>query len=238
MKSIKKTQAEVEARFSESGYTLLGTYQRNDVKVLARCDIHDFEKEVFPSNIFKGGRMACCGKESMRAKLSLNMKGEGNHFFGKSHTEEMKAAMSKSKSGTNSPMFGKKRSAESIEKTRIGLIGKPRSSETKKKLSDYNLTLADNFDHCLNKAATSKTAGKPGHFYIAKVGDMLKFGSTTQTLGYRMRRLAQVHGDAELLMAVDVPDAAAYEASMMGYHREHWIRGEFFRDFRSNLAAA
>lgn len=87
------------------------------------------------------------------------------------------------------------------------------------------------FDFIVRKASEGKTAGKPGIFYIVKIDGLLKFGSATTTMSYRLTRMRQKLGpDVELLLHCLVDDAGAYEAAMMNAHRHLWVHGEHFRD--------
>ena len=87
------------------------------------------------------------------------------------------------------------------------------------------------FEYCANKARKGLGKRSRGMFYIAKIGDLLKFGGTTIKLGYRIKLLEYQHGNAKLVMSALADDVHEYEASMMERHREHWVHGEFFRNF-------
>lgn len=80
-------------------------------------------------------------------------------------------------------------------------------------------------------AATGKTSGKQGIFYVVRIGELLKFGSATTTMSYRMRRLREKFGSVELVTYCLVDDAGRYEADAMERCREHWSHGEYFHDW-------
>jgi len=110
-------------------------------------------------------------------------------------------------------------------------FGVKQSAEFCKKVSDsMKAASAASVDYHINKAATGKTAGKRGYFYIADIGDgLLKFGSIVlMSPADRMHLLRRAEGRSKLLMLAEVGDAGAYEAAMMNAHRKHWVRGERF----------
>jgi NUMOD3 motif len=97
--------------------------------------------------------------EERRLAISKSKRGEKNHFFGKTHSKEVRDAIGKmwkgkSKSsstkskmsaaalghtrqiGENNSMFGKTHSEESKEKIRKAAIGRKHSEETKQKLKE------------------------------------------------------------------------------------------------------
>ena len=223
------TPDELLERFSSRGYTLLSEYKNVNTRVLLRCEKHGVEKLTFPGNIFAGGSMACCGKESMREKHRINNTGEKNPFFGKSHSIQTRDLLSRQRIGkpTNKPM------PPNVKKALVEAnTGKPRSEETKRKLREHMARRSGLFSYCVRKAKDGKTAGKQGIFYVVRVGDLLKFGSATTTMAYRLARLRQKHGDdVELKMYALVDDAGAYEAAMMERFESYWVKGEYFRDF-------
>ncbi|EBK8638955.1 hypothetical protein ABV578_000032 [Salmonella enterica] len=73
-------------------------------------------------------------------KFRKNNKGEGNPMFGKVHpmrgkkvSDETRAKMSKAMSGSGNPRYGKPVSEETREKMRLALTGKKRSAESVEK---------------------------------------------------------------------------------------------------------
>ena len=56
------------------------------------------------------------GSDETRALISLLKTGDKNHFYGKTHTLEVKQLLKELNSGENNPNYGKKRSAETINK--------------------------------------------------------------------------------------------------------------------------
>jgi hypothetical protein len=79
--------------------------------------------------------------DEWRKKISLRMSGENNPMFGKhlKHTEETKKKISLRMSGKNNPMFGKPRSEESKKKISLSSIGKSKSENHKKKISESQI---------------------------------------------------------------------------------------------------
>lgn len=231
------SQEEAEARSAmPHGYRLIDRFGGTTKDHRFHCLKHDYTQSATPKNIFKGMRLRCCHKEHMAAVLSKSMKGSGNPFFGRSHSAETRRKLSEDRMGEKHPMYGKKKPAAAIEKHRLAILGRPRDAETKRKLSEHNLTLKNDIDHCIKKAATSKTRGKRGYFYVADVGDgLLKFGSTTSSISYRAQKLRAYFPDAKIIFHAHVDDAAGYEAAMMERHKKHWAQGELFHDFRSQI---
>ena len=155
---------------------------------------------------------------------SRRMVGEGNPFFGKSHSIETREKLSRMRIGKPGPTRGVRHSPERI----AAQTGKPRSEATKKKLSEHMKRRSALFSYCVRKAQDGKTAGKQGIFYMVRIGDHVKFGSATTTMNYRFTRMREKHPDAELLMYCLVDDAGAYEAAMMTAYKQHWSHGEYF----------
>ena len=81
-------------------------------------------------NLTTGGEGGYIRSEETRAKLSAAGKGKG-----RPHTAESKAKLSLSHTGAQNPMFGKNITAEHKAKLSALFKGKPRSQETKDKIS-------------------------------------------------------------------------------------------------------
>ena len=75
-------------------------------------------------------------KESYSKMRSERFKGEGNPFYGKTHTEETKQKMSKSHKGKEGTFKDKKHSEESKKKMSKSHEGKKYSEESKQKMSE------------------------------------------------------------------------------------------------------
>ncbi|MDU7524687.1 MAG: NUMOD3 domain-containing DNA-binding protein [Roseomonas mucosa] len=162
------------------------------------------------------------------------MIGEGNYFFGKTHTVQSREKMSASLVAANHSFRGKNRPDWLTQALLLKITGSPRNDSTKAKLKRAAFGRHRIFGYCRDKAASGKTSGKQGIFYIARINGDLKFGSATTTMRYRLTRLRQKHGPCvDLLVHCVVPDAGAYEAQMMEAFRHHWIHGERFQDFLS-----
>jgi len=200
---IRLTHDEVMRRFADAGLALLTPYSNQYGKVEARCLKHNEVHPVLPTNIFKGQRLSCCGNEGRSVKHT-----------GKVVSAETRSKLSAMNTGELSPRFGRSLSADERKRVSDGLKRAARSS----------------VDYAIKKAATGKTAGKPGHFYIAKTGDgFIKFGSIVRlSPSQRMQFLRAKTGAAELLLLAKVDDAGAYEAAMLNAHRAHWSHGEHF----------
>lgn len=97
------------------------------------------------------GSIGCIFSDERRRELSEKMKGKGNAFYGKHHSEETKAKLSKANKGRKhseeakqkmkgriSSFKGKHHSEEAKEKLRKAHLGTHLSEETKRKLSEKN----------------------------------------------------------------------------------------------------
>ncbi|HKT52854.1 MAG TPA: hypothetical protein VJP88_00265 [Caulobacteraceae bacterium] len=201
---IRLTQTEASERFAAAGLELLDGYTNQYAKVRARCTRHGETHLVQPGNVFKGQRLHCCGNAGRSLKHS-----------GKIVRPETKAKLA------------------AICGDRHPGTGKPRSQATRDLVSAGLRKRASSVDYIIHKAATGKTAGEPGYFYVIRCGNgLLKFGSLVRmSLRERVSRLRHYVGEAEPVLVAKVADAGAYEAAMMERHREHWARGEFFHDF-------
>lgn len=171
--------------------------------------------------------MQCCGKESMASKLSERMSGVGNHFYGKKHGIEAREKISRARLANPPPHLPPVTRASIANQLR----GKPRSEATKTKLRERMRERYSIFGYSVRMAATGKTAGKQGIFYVVRIGELLKFGSATTTMSYRLSRLRARHGEVELVTYCLVDDAGRYEANAMERCQEHWSHGEYFHDW-------
>ena len=234
-RGYKLTHEDAARRIAEHGYLLVGEYRRKDEKVLVRCEKHGFEKEVEPGHLFRGALMACCSREASAAR-GRTMIGEKNPFFGRSHSFRTREKISVAKLEGENHLRGKPRPQYLTDALVRSITGVPRKQPVRDRLRAHMLKRHKDFDYCVSKTLVGRTNGKPGWFYVIRVGDSIKFGSATTTMGYRLARHRQKHGSGvELLMQCAVSDCGAYEAAMMQAHREHWLHGEFFKDFLSGL---
>lgn len=208
---IRLTHEEATLRFEAAGLQLLSQYERQSRKVVARCALHDFACEVYPSNIFKGQGLQCCKRETL-SKLHT----------GKKLSASTKQKLSELNSGERHRDYGRPMSADR----------RRRVSEGMRRAAGHSV------DYAILKASTGKTAGHPGFFYIARLGDgLLKLGSLVRySPSARMQNLRHATGSAELLFLAQVPDAGAYEAMMLDRCREHWSHGEYFHDWLKSPA--
>lgn len=228
------TTKEVCDRLLGTGYALVGKYLGLQKDSLLRCEKHGVEHRVRLANIFQGGKMQCCGKESMAAKLSIRLTGSGNHFFGKTHSLETREKLSRLRKENPSSYVPTPAARAAISERQRG---KPRSAATKEKLRTCMRERYSLFGYSVRMAASGKTAGKPGIFYVVRIGDLLKLGSATTTMNYRLSKLRSKHGCVELVTYCLVDDAGAYEAAAMERCRQHWSHGEYFHDWlRATLA--
>lgn len=211
-----------------AGYELESEYLGRHFNITVRCARHDFAQEAPARHVFAGMRIACCAKEAMAANLSEKMRGVGNPFFGRKHSIESREKMSAAVMAAPHALRGRPRPAHLTEALQRAVTGKPRTAATKGKLSAHMQRRHSLFEFCARKAAEGRTAGKPGIFYMVRIGGLVKFGSATTTMHYRLTRLRQQHGDVEPLLHCIVADAGAYEAAMMRAHRDRWVRGEYF----------
>ena len=89
--------------------------------------------------------------EKTRKLMSLQRRGEGNHMYGKNHSEETRKKLKKNHwsrtgkykppvlRGEEHPCFGRKHSKETKEKIRKSNLGKEVSDETKRKISESRM---------------------------------------------------------------------------------------------------
>lgn len=205
----KLSHEEARQRFAAGGYELLSEYERSTQKVLARCTVHDYQAMVFPGNIFKGQQMKCCGCRAI-----------SNARTGMKFSEETKQKLSLYR-GERHHGFGK--ALSEITKEKVS------GSVKRKHETDH--------EYAVTRAAQGKTSGKPGWFYIVKVGgNLLKFGSVSKTsVKQRIKQIGRKYGDAVLLLKVQVADAGSYEAAMIDRYKQYWAHSEFFHDFRTQV---
>lgn len=230
-KSIRLSQEEAARRVAAVGYTLDSAYLGRHFAVMVSCERHAARQTALAKNIFNGMRIACCAQEvrdAIAGDLREKMRGSANPFFGRKHSIESREKISAAVMAAPHALRGKPRPAYLTEALQRAVTGKPRGASTKAKLSAHMHRRHSLFEFCARKASEGRTAGKPGIFYIVRIGELAKFGSATTTMQYRLTRLRQKHGRVDLLMHCVVADAGAYEAAMMNAHRDRWVRGEYF----------
>lgn len=213
----RKTQIEASNLLALRGYELLSEYIGSAVKITVKCISHGVTNDVWPSAILGGGGMRCCYAERKSSMMLGN-----KMMVGRKASDEAKKKMSESRKGIP-------RDVDAVRATAELNRGKKRTAKFSENQSAWLRDKSKNIEYIINRAATGKTAGKPGIFYMARVGNLIKFGSTNRTIDYRMSRLRTAEGQADLLLSAQVDDAGAYEAAMMVAHRSLWDRGEFFR---------
>ncbi len=84
-----------------------------------------------------------------------SIKGSGNPFFGRTHTNEVKESASKRMSGKGNPFFGKTHTDEFRKKSSAIHKGKLFSDELRKKLSEAGKGRKQSKDHIANRVASS-----------------------------------------------------------------------------------
>jgi NUMOD3 motif len=193
---------EAANRFASAGYVLKSQYFRQSSKVDVWCQKHNQSYSVYPSNIFKGQRLWCCGNEA-RSELHT----------GKVISPETRAKLS-TYAGVKHHFFGKTRGENDRRKVSNGIKS----------------IAAASVDYAILKSSTGKTAGKKGRFYIALAGNgLIKLGSIVRTpLSARMSQIRGETGGVSLLLVAEVDDAGNYESAMLNRCRAHWAHGEFF----------
>lgn len=93
----------------------------------------------------KNQERSCTAAQYSQARLAhigalkVSMKGEGNHFYGKTHTEETKAKIAKGNTG-------KKRTQEFKDAYSSRFKGVPKSEEHKAKIGRKGLVMLQNID--------------------------------------------------------------------------------------------
>lgn len=111
--------------------------------------------------LFGGGLLRF--SDEQRQRLSNSRKGEGNPFYGKSHTDEARQKMSESRTGKqtkeNNHNYGKSPSDETRKKIGDANKGKTRSDETKGRISE-SLKGENNWNY--GKSPSEETRQKKG----------------------------------------------------------------------------
>lgn len=198
------TLEQVNKRLDAKGYQLVGEYLGTDKRILVRCNRHGDAHEVMARGLLsKNKNLPCCGNESIRERMT-----------GRVVTDEFKEKCRVLQQGDKSYWHGKTLTKDHRQK--ISASGAKAFSES--------------IDRHIEHAKRGVTAGKPGHFYIFKVGELLKFGSVSRmTPEQRMAKIRRDTGlECEIVMTAKVDDAGAYEAAMMDRYRGHWARHEYF----------
>ncbi len=222
------TADEANAKVRAQGYELAGPYAGRRNSGAYRCDLHNETHQATGRFVLGGGRLPCCAS-ARRRELGQQLVGERNPFFGRHHTLQTRMDSSRRMLATEHPLRGKARPDYLTGPLLVAIAGKRRSDATRAKLSAHQRRVQASVDHIAAKAARGRTAGVPGLVYLVRVGSLVKIGSTTKTMPYRLTRLRQQHGDdVELLLAAVVADCGQYEADLMLRHRSTWVRGEFF----------
>ena len=138
-----------------------------------RAQSEETKKKIGEANkiALKGNKWS----EEQRLKISLMFTGEGNPFYGKTHTEETKKKISENRKGKNAGknhhMYGKKHAEEALEK-----MSKNRTGKGGKKVRCINtgeifdcmmdaarwcgLVNSASIGQICNKTGKQKTAGK------------------------------------------------------------------------------
>lgn len=202
----KLTAEEVKTRLERHGYILLEEYKGvgPGKRISVFCTTHNQKYEVPSVGVISGGKhLPCCGRESISKKMT-----------GRPVSDAFKLACSTRQKGGKAYWSGKSFTKE--HRAKISSSGAK--------------VFSTSIDRHIGHANRGVTAGKPGWFYIFRVGDLLKFGSVSRMTPEQ--RMAKVRRDTGLPcsieMAVKVDDAGGYEAAMMNRCREHWVRHEYF----------
>lgn len=199
------TADDVADRLRSKGYVLKSSYSGLGGKISVLCEKHRQEHVVPAIGVVSGGKnLPCCGRESTSKKMT-----------GREVSDEFRLGCSERQQGDKAYWSGKSFTVEHREKISTGGARHYASS----------------VDSHIAHARRGATAGKPGWFYIFRVGDLLKFGSVSRMTPEK--RIAKIRRDTGLLcfieIAVQVDDAGNYEAAMMNEYREYWVRHEYFR---------
>jgi len=195
----------VWARAAAKGYRILDEYINVGQRLHMECSKHEEVHQVLARSVLCDGKsLPCCGLESMRKKMT-----------GRPVSDEFRARMSSRQIGVNAYWYGKTLSKEHREN--IAAAGAR--------------AFKDSVERHIAHARSGVTSGKPGFFYIFRVGKVLKFGSVC-----RMKpeaRIAKIRRDTgkkcQIMLLAQVPDAGEYEAMMMERFREFWVSKEFFK---------
>ena len=198
------SQEEVALRIAKKGYELRSKYLGTESKIVVYCKKHDQEHVVRARGVVSSGdNLACCGREAISKKMT-----------GRAVTDEFRRKCSEIQKGD-----------------RAYWSGKSFTKEHRAKISSGGAkSFSSSVDRHIEHAKRGVTAGKPGWFYIFRVGYLFKFGSVSRMTPEK--RMAKIRRDTGLPcsieMAVKVDDAGGYEAAMMNRCREHWVRHEYF----------
>lgn len=92
-------------------------------------------KREFGYNIALGGASSGLSEET-KQKLSQINSGEGNPFFGKTHTEESRLAISIARTGTTASEETRQKMSKGRQGEKNGMHSKTHTSEAKKKIAD------------------------------------------------------------------------------------------------------
>lgn len=198
------SQEEVALRIAKKGYELRSKYLGTESNIVVYCKKHDQEHVVRARGVVSSGdNLSCCGREAISKKMT-----------GRDVTDEFRRKCSDVQKGDRAYWSGKVFAKEHREKISKG----------------GERHFASSVDSHIAHAKRGATAGKPGWFYIFRVGDMLKFGSVSRmTPEKRMEKIRRDTGlPCSIEMTAQVDDAGSYEAAMMDKFRDHWVRHEYF----------
>lgn len=197
----------VDQRLALKGYERRSEYLGSEFKLKVFCTKHNEEHDVPAKGVVSDKKnLPCCGLASCRQKMT-----------GRPVTQEFKEKCAEWQRGDKAYWSGKELSKNHRENISRGGIR----------------AFSSSIDRHIEHALSGVTSGKPGYFYIIKVGSLLKLGSVSRMTPEK--RMAKIRRDTgkkcKLLMSVSVKDAGGYEASMFNALRQHWIRGEYFKNW-------
>lgn len=129
--------------------------EQKEIDLISQYNSRD---KKFGYNVLIGGGLGTLGlkmSKETRKKMSENRRGENNHFYGKSHSEESKLKMSKAKvgkyRGENNPNFGRHASEETRQKMSKMFKGRNARGESHLATKVYCVELDMSFD-CIKDA--------------------------------------------------------------------------------------